>query len=102
MAGENGCDAAGFETQQHRRAASIAGNRDPKTGRWMMQPDVWNGLRKYTSARIALGRAGGSLPTGEVLDFSWAHAEARDAVHAQLDVQKIAGEIEALGVKCLE
>src|SRR4051812_17999392 len=68
----------------------------------MMQRDIWNGLRRYTPARIALGRAGGSLPTSEVLDFSWAHAEARDAVHAELDVQKISGEIESLGVKCLK
>jgi len=68
----------------------------------MMQRDVWNGLRKYTPARIALGRAGGSLPSSEVLDFAWAHAEARDAVHARLDVEKLVGEIEVLGVKCLK
>src|SRR5258706_4010076 len=68
----------------------------------MMQRDVWDGLRKYTPARIALGRSGGSLPTSEVLDFSWAHAEARDAVHAQLDVGKLVVEIEKLGVKCLK
>ncbi|HEV8605351.1 MAG TPA: ethanolamine ammonia-lyase subunit EutC [Tepidisphaeraceae bacterium] len=65
-----------------------------------MEKDVWRSLRKYTPARIAIGRAGGSLPTGEVLDFAWAHAEARDAVKMELDVEKLAGAIEELGVKC--
>lgn len=66
-----------------------------------MQRDVWNSLRKYTPARIAIGRAGGSLPTQELLDFAWAHAEARDAVKAEVDVEKLAASIEKLGVKCL-
>jgi ethanolamine ammonia-lyase small subunit len=66
-----------------------------------MERDVWNSLRKYTPARIALGRAGGSLPTEEVLDFAWAHAEARDAVKADFDVEKLAASIERLDVRCL-
>jgi ethanolamine ammonia-lyase small subunit len=66
-----------------------------------MSRDIWHGLRRYTPARIAIGRAGGSLPTAEVLDFAWAHAEARDAVHAELDVEKLATTIETLGVQCL-
>ncbi|HEV8378010.1 MAG TPA: ethanolamine ammonia-lyase subunit EutC [Tepidisphaeraceae bacterium] len=67
----------------------------------MMDRDVWNSLRKYTPARIAIGRAGGSIPTEEVLDFAWAHAEARDAVKMELDVEKLATSIEGLGVKCM-
>ena len=66
-----------------------------------MHRDVWNSLRKYTPARIAIGRAGGSLPTDEVLGFAWAHAEARDAVKAELDLEKLASSIEKLGVSCL-
>src|SRR3954469_3578837 len=66
-----------------------------------MEKDIWNSLRRYTPARIAIGRAGGSLPTAEVLDFAWAHAEARDAVKAELDVEKLSSSIEKLGVKCL-
>src|SRR2546430_15236262 len=66
-----------------------------------MEKDVWNSLRRYTPARIAIGRAGGSLPTEEVLDFAWAHAEARDAVKAELAVERLAASIEGLGVNGL-
>lgn len=51
--------------------------------------DPWSALRAHTPARIALGRAGASLPTGEVLRFGHAHALARDAVHVALDVQAL-------------
>lgn len=48
--------------------------------------DPWVGLRKYTNARIALGRAGVSLQTSESLQFSMAHAFARDAVFERLRI----------------
>jgi ethanolamine ammonia-lyase small subunit len=62
-------------------------------------PDPWEALRSATSARIALGRAGGSLPTREWLNFKAAHAAARDAVHLSFDAELLAEEIRTLGVE---
>jgi ethanolamine ammonia-lyase small subunit len=55
--------------------------------------DAWSFLRCATAARIALGRTGDSLPTRRVLEFALAHAEAQDAVHEALGVEKLAREL---------
>jgi ethanolamine ammonia-lyase small subunit len=54
----------------------------------------WTEWRSTTPARLALGRAGSGMPTDEVLKFGWAHAMARDAIHAALDVKKLDAELK--------
>ena len=63
--------------------------------------DPWIALRRYTGARIALGRVGASLMTDQVLAFSMAHARARDAVHLALDTGRMAASLEAAGFQTL-
>jgi ethanolamine ammonia-lyase small subunit len=63
--------------------------------------DPWSDLRSLTSARIALGRAGGSLPTAEVLGFSAAHAAAREAVWTELDLDRLEAELAPLELPVL-
>ncbi len=60
-------------------------------------PSPWQDWRSATPARLALGRAGAGMPTDEVLRFGWAHAMARDAIHAPLDVQALRADLQAAG-----
>jgi ethanolamine ammonia-lyase small subunit len=58
-------------------------------------------LRQLTPARVGLGRAGASLPTQALLEFTLDHARARDAVHALLDVSDVLSGLAALGLETL-
>lgn len=58
-------------------------------------------LRDFTPARVALGRAGAGLRTPDWLDFQLAHARARDAVHAEMDAQALAIELNSIAGECL-
>ncbi len=64
----------------------------------MNNQELARSLRQYTSARVGLNRAGRGLVTREVLDFQLAHAQARDAVHATLDVQTLLGGLRERGL----
>ena len=64
--------------------------------------DPWNFLREYTHARIALGRAGYSVPTREILDFRMAHSRARDSVWSELDVEKLHEDLDLASLKFVD
>lgn len=53
----------------------------------------WSDLRRFTQARVGLGRAGNAVPTAAHLDFQEAHAAARDAVWSALDVDALRAEL---------
>ena len=57
-------------------------------------------LRHYTPARVALERAGSAVATREILDFQLAHAQARDAVHAALDVNSLLDGLRRRNLPC--
>jgi len=56
-------------------------------------------LRELTPARVGLGRAGASMPTKALLEFTLDHARARDAVHAVFDAAAIISGLGGLGLR---
>jgi ethanolamine ammonia-lyase small subunit len=64
-------------------------------------PDPWTPLQRFTAARIAVGRAGVSIPLSESLGFRLAHAHARDAVYSSLDTTALQEGLHALGLPML-
>ena len=65
-----------------------------------MTPDQQPVLADLTPARVALGRAGGSLPTAARLRLRADHAAARDAVRHGFDPERVAADVRAAGVSC--
>lgn len=53
-------------------------------------------LRALTPARVGLGRTGVSQETRDLLEFQRAHAQARDAVHARLEVATLAATLKEI------
>jgi ethanolamine ammonia-lyase small subunit len=51
-------------------------------------PELVRKIRARTPARLLVGRAGAAYKTGTQLDLRRAHAAARDAVRADLDMEK--------------
>jgi ethanolamine ammonia-lyase small subunit len=59
-------------------------------------------LRDLTPARVGLGRAGASMPTKALLDFTLDHARARDAVHTAFDAPAIIAGLNELGLEAFD
>ena len=55
----------------------------------MTTPRLWTDLRRFTQARVGLGRVGNAQPTSAHLAFAADHAAARDAVLAELDTDAL-------------
>ena len=59
---------------------------------------LWRKFRRLTRARIGLGRAGDALPTRRLLEFQYAHAQARDAVFARADFAALEAQLQPRAV----
>ena len=104
MAQENEHHGCSGTSAPHQPTTSTAATIPRQAGQLnaISHEDPWKNLKQFTQARIALGRTGSSLTTQAVLDFSCAHAMARDAVHLALDTYALAQQLHTLGLKTLQ
>jgi ethanolamine ammonia-lyase small subunit len=56
-------------------------------------PEILRKIRERTPARILVGRAGAAYRTSTQLELREAHAAARDAVRAELDLESVFGAV---------
>ena len=68
----------------------MADERDPSLAECDL-PEIVRKIRARTPARLLVGRAGAAYRTSTQLDLREAHAAARDAVRAELDLQSALG-----------
>lgn len=71
------------------------------TGEYVKETASWEWLKYFTDARIALGRTGCSLLTQDYLNFSMAHAKAKDAIQTPFDRENLRLRLQELGPKSL-
>ena len=76
------------------KSINTQSSHDHDNGKVVENP--WSDLRRFTDARIGLGRAGISLPTSEMLAFQLSHAQARDAVNFPLDISEMTKTLSAI------
>jgi ethanolamine ammonia-lyase small subunit len=67
----------------------------------IIKHDSWEVLKKYTAARIALGKTGVSIPSNQNLSFKLSHALARDAVYNLLDKKELHHNLDVLQIPFL-
>lgn len=70
-------------------------------GEFLEETSSWDWLKNFTDARIALGRTGCSLLTKDYLDFSLAHARAKDSITTPFDRERIKTELQEMGLSSL-
>jgi ethanolamine ammonia-lyase small subunit len=66
-----------------------------------LNPNPLAQLRKFTDARIAMGRVGTSIPIKQSLAFNLAHAHARDAVYSTLDTEALTDSLTLFNLPIL-
>lgn len=79
----------------------MSASEESKKTKVIVCADPWAQLATMTSARIALGRAGCSMPLRANLALQLDHARARDAVHTPLRVEKLVAILQDHGLRCL-
>jgi len=62
----------------------------------IVKNDCYSDLKQFTDARIAIGRAGYSVPLREMLEFKMSHAHARDEVFSELNIEELSKGLHAM------